>query len=385
MQTIGMRRSLFLLAILGVILALPSSRAFAQSGTQGKIVVTVEDSSGAVVPGTTLTLVEHQTNDTFTAQTNNSGDYTFVNLPIGVYTLTIGRSGYATKVYSEVIVQAAQVTDLKAQMTVGSTTQTVQITAATSPVLQTTSNSIGTVVDMKQISDLPLNGRDVTALSTIVPGYSGQNGEGTFNGLPITDQGSNIDGMVGNSQRMKFDSNVEPAVAPRLENIEQMSVQTDQLSLDSGFGQATTQINFVSRRGNNEFHGSAYEDFRNSGLNANTWINNAFGERKNKQILNDFGGSVGGPILHDKLFFFGTFAMSKQPGSFNATNYAFTSAAQGGTYTYTGTDGASHTANLLTIAQNHGLPSTVNAEVAKQFCGDQFRSRFRQSQWDLRS
>ena len=367
MSTSFIRRILPTLVMLGAIFALPSFEALAQSGTQGQVVVTVEDSSGAVVPGATLTLVERQTNDTFAARTNGSGDYTFVNLPIGVYTLTIGRSGYATKVYSDVIVQAAQATDLKAQLTVGSTTQTVQITAATSPVLQTTSNAIGTVVDMKQIQDLPLNGRDVTALSTIVPGYSGQNGEGTFNGLPITDQGSNIDGMVGNSQRMKFDSNVEPAVAPRLENIEQMSVQTDQLSLDSGFGQATTQINFVSRRGNNEFHGSAYEDFRNSGLDANTWYNNAVGERKNKQILNDFGGSIGGPILHDKLFFFGTFAMSKQPGSFTTTNYAFTSAAQSGTFTYTGTDGASHTANLLTIAQNHALPSAVNAEVAKQF------------------
>ena len=367
MSTSVIRRLLPTLAMLGAILAFPSFQALAQSGTEGKVVITVQDPSGAVVPGATLTLVEHQTNDTYTASTNGNGDYTFVALPIGVYTLTIGRSGYSTKVYSAVIVQAAQVTDLTAQLAVGSTTQTVHVAGETSPVLDTTSNEIGTVVDMKQIDDLPLNGRDITALSTIVPGYTGQNGEGTFNGLPIMDQGSNIDGMVGGSQRMKFDGNIEPAVSPRLENIEQMSIQTDQLDLNSGFGQATTQVNFVSRRGNNQFHGTAYEDFRNSGLNANTWYNDAVGERKNKLILNDFGGSVGGPILHDKLFFFGTFAMSKQPGSFTATNDAFTSAAQGGTFTYTGTDGATHTANLLSIAQSNNLPSTVNAEVAKEF------------------
>ncbi len=367
MSTSATRRVLSILTLLAATLALPSFQALAQSGTEGKVVVTVQDISGAVVPGATLTLVEHQTNDTYTGQTNGNGDYTFVALPIGIYTLTIGRSGYSTKVYSAVIVQAAQVTDLTAQLTVGSTTQTVQVTAETSPVLQTSSNELGAVVDTKQIQDLPLQGRDLTALATIVPGYTGQNGQGTFNGLPIQDQGSNIDGMVGNSQRMKFDSNIEPAVSPRLENIEQMSIQTDQLGLNSGFGQATTQVNFVGRRGNNQFHGSAYEDFRNSGLNANTWYNDAVGERKNKLILNDFGGSVGGPILHDKLFFFGTFAMSKQPGSFTATNDAFTTAAQGGTFTYTGTDGATHTANLLTIAQNNNLPSTVNAEVAKEF------------------
>ncbi len=367
MQTTSLQRTLLAATVLAATLAFTCRPAAAQAGTQGKIEITVEDPSGAVVPGAALKLVEHQTNDAYAASTNGSGGYTFVNLPIGVYELTISRSGYATKVYSTVIVEASQVTDLTVQLSVGRTTQTIEVAGLTSPVLQTTSNEIGTVIDVKQIQDLPLDGRDITALATIVPGYTGQNGQGTFNGLPIMDQGSNIDGMVGNSQRMKFDSNIEPAVSPRLENIEQMSVQTDQLGLNSGFGQATTQVNFVGRRGNNQFHGTAYEDFRNSGLNANTWYNDAVGERKNKLILNDFGGSVGGPILHDKLFFFGTFAMSKQPGSFTATNDVFTSAAQAGTFTYTGTDGASHTANLLTIAQNNNLPSTVNAEVAKQF------------------
>jgi len=367
MKTSDLRRILLLPALLGVILALPLSQALAQEGTQGKVVVTVEDTTGAVVPGAALTIVEHQTNNTYRASTNNSGDYTFVNLPIGTYTLTVGRSGYATKVYSAVIVEASLVTDLKVQLSVGQTTQTVRVAGETSPVLQTTSNEVGSVIDVKQILDLPMDGRDITSLATIVPGFSGAGGQGTFNGLPIMDEGSNLDGMVGNAARMKFDANITPAVSPRLEDIEQMSVQTDQLGLNSGFGQASTQVNFVSRRGSNQFHGWLYEDFRNDGLNANSWLNDALGLRKNKQIENDFGASVGGPVLHDKLFFFGTYAMRKIPGSFTATNYAFTSTAQGGTYTYTGTDGATHTANLLTIAQNHGLPSTVNAEVAKQF------------------
>lgn len=360
------RRTL-LAALLIVPLLLLSPGAFAQSGTQGKVVVTVEDASGAVVPGASLVLVEHQTNDTYTAKTNGSGAYTFVNLPIGVYELRISRSGYATKVYSAVVVQAAQATDLTAQLSVGETTETVQVAGQTTPVLQTTSNEIGSVIDVKQIQNLPLSGRDLTSLATVVPGFTGGGGQGTFNGLPIEDEGSNMDGMVGSSTRMKFDANIQPAVSPRLEDIEQMSVQTDQLGLNSGFGQATTQVNFVSRRGSNQFHGSAFEDFRNSGLYANSWHNDAAGVRKGKEIRNDFGVSVGGPILHNKLFFFGTFAMRKIPGSYAASNDAFTQAAQGGTFTYVGSDGATHTADLLTIAQNHGLPSTVNAEVAKQF------------------
>lgn len=367
MRTRERRRILWVAAILGALLTIPSFRAWAQSGTEGKVVVTVEDTSGAVVPSADLTLVEHQTNDTYHASTNGSGAYTFVNLPIGNYTLTISRSGYATKVYSAVLVQAAQTTDLTAQLSVGSATQTIQVAGQTTPVLQTSSNEIGAVIDTKQIQDLPLNGRDLTSLASIVPGFTGAGGQGTFNGLPIEDEGSNMDGMVGSATRMKFDSNMEPAVSPRLEDIEQMSVQTDQLGLNSGFGQSTTQINFVSRRGTNQFHGTAFEDFRNSGLNANTWHNDAAKVRKGKLISNDFGGSVGGPVLHNKLFFFGTFAMRKIPGSYAATNDAFTQAAQSGTFTYVGSDGATHTANLLTIAKNNGFPSTVNADVSKQF------------------
>ncbi len=371
MQSGGVWRSLSLLAVLGVILALPSFRALAQEGSEGTIAVSVQDSSGAVVSGATLTLVAARTNDTRVAQSSGAGTYTFVNLPIGQYQLTVERSGFGTKVYSSIAVEPSQATSLEVKLSVGSATQTVQVNSEATPILQTTSNEIGSVLDTKQIQDLPINGRDITNLATIVPGYSGANGQGTFNGLPIMDEGSNMDGMVGNASRMKFDANIEPAVSPRLEDIEQMSVQTDQLNLDSGFGQSTTQVTFVTKRGGNQFHGLLYEDFRNDGLNANSWFNDAFSPRlpKNKLIENDFGGSIGGPILHNKLFFFGTYAMEKIPGSFTATNLAFTSAAQGGTFTYAGTDGATHTANLLTIAQNSGLgiPSTVNAEVAKQF------------------
>ncbi|MGH9604686.1 MAG: carboxypeptidase regulatory-like domain-containing protein [Terracidiphilus sp.] len=378
MKIRGLERILLVAIALVTASILSSSWAMAQEGTQGKVVVTVEDSAGALVPGAALQLVEHQTNDTYTARTNSSGGYTFVNLPIGTYTLTISVSGYATRIYSAVVVESAQTTTITAPLSVGKVTETVTVSGQASPVLQTTSNQIGTVINIKQIQDLPLNGRDLTALASIVPGYSGQNGQGTFNGLPIVDQGSNMDGMVGNTSRMKFDS-TEPAVTPRLEDIEQMSVQTDQLGLNSGFGQSTTQITFVSKQGTNRFHGLAYEDFQNDGLDANSWLNNAFGNRKSKLIENDFGGSVGGPILHNKLFFFGTYAERKIPGSYLTTNDVFTSAAQGGAFTYVDASGASHTANVLTIAQNANvncpgsvttfcpLPDTVNAEVSTQF------------------
>ncbi len=359
----NLRRFLVVLVCLWM-LAVSIERVAAQAGSQGTVVVTVNDPSGGVLSDAELTLVALRTNDVRTAKTERNGAYTFVNLPIGTYSLTISANGYAKKVYDAVLVQASQSTSLSATLTVGSTSDTVRVTAESTPVLDTTSNAIGTVVDIKQIEDLPLNGRDLTAYSQLVAGFNG-----TYNGLPSTDQGSNIDGVMGNSSRMKFTGNIQPAVSPRLEAIEQMTVQTDQLDLNSGFGQSSTQVNFVSRRGSNQFHGRVYEDFRNSALNANSWTNDVNALPKNKLIMNDFGGSVGGPILHDKLFFFGSFAMRKIPGSFNAYNNIFTFAAQSGDFTYTGTDGVTHTANLLQIAHqsNPNLPGTVNPAIATQF------------------
>src|SRR4029077_9798132 len=136
--------------------------------------------------------------------------------------------------------------------------------------------------------------------------------------------------------------------------MQEMTVQTEQLNLDQGFGQSNMQLNFVTRRGSNAFHGRVYEDFRNSSLDANSWLNDTLTAidptnpaKKNHLILNEFGVSVGGPIIKDKLFFFGTYAESKQPGAYTALNYLFTQAAQTGNFTYNG-----NTVNLFTLAAN---------------------------------
>lgn len=345
-------------------LGICSVAAFAQAGSQGTVQLTAVDSTGAVIPGAKLELVEKSTNSRREGMSESNGSYTFVGLPIGMYSLKVSKTGYSTQLLQTIVVQASHTTTVSATLPVGQVTEVVDVTGSNTPVLETSSNAIGTVVDMKQIEDLPLQGRDLTSFSRLVPGYNG-----TFNGLPSTNQGNNIDGVVSSSNRMKFTGNTQPAVSPRLESIEQMTVQTDQLDLNSGFGQASTQLNFVSRRGGNRFHGRVYEDFRNAGLNANTYGNNVAHVKRNSLILNDFGASVGGPILRDKLFFFGTFAMSRQPGSNTALNTIFTQAAQQGNFVYEGTDGVSHTANVLDLAHssNATLPGTINPLTAAQF------------------
>src|SRR5579863_255184 len=313
------------------------SSAWAQQSTAGTVTVTVVDQSGAVVSGAQLELRSLSTNSVRTAATQDSGVYSFVGLNVGTYSLTIAKQGFEKQVFDAVLVHAAQVTDLKAALSVGVATETVEVHETATPLIETTTNGIGTTVDMKQIEDLPLGGRDIANLSTLVPGTSNVAGVGpTWNGLPVMAQGSNVDGVIGSTNRMKFAGNgAAPDVQPRIEDISEMTVQTAHLDANQGNGQSAMQVNYVTRQGTNSLHGRLFEDFQNSYLNANSWSNDATATPKPHLELNDFGGSIGGRIIRDKLFFFGTYAEAKQPGSSVFDNGILTPAAQSGVFTLT--------------------------------------------------
>jgi hypothetical protein len=355
--------------------------AHGQAGSQGAISITVSDSTGGQIPAASLELIEKATNYPQRAVTTEKGTYTFVNLNIGDYQLTVSKAGYATTVLESVTVHSSQTTDVVAPLKVGKAEETVSVSADMTPLLEVSSNSIGSVIDLKWIEDLPVVGRNLTALALLTPGFTGNVtggagqtlGFGVWNGQPFSNQSSNVDGTVGGPTRGKYNGDVSPSATPRVENIAEMSVQTDQIDLDQGFGQATMAVNYVTRSGTNKYHGRLYVDARNSGLFANTYSHNVSGLSRTKVIWNDFGGSADGPILHDKLFFFGSLSTRRIPGGLDNSNNYLTSAMQGGDYTYTGTDNALHTVNLLTLAQQYNLgngttlPTSVNSEIASQF------------------
>jgi hypothetical protein len=358
-----------ILPLLLVLWVIPST--WAQHGSEGTVTVTVLDATGSVVQGAQLELVDTATNEVRKAETQSSGTHTFVNLSLGKYKLKVSKTGFQSQVFTDVIAEAAQTTDISSTLRVGAISETVEVTGGTAPLVETTTNAIGTTIDMKQIEDLPIQGRDLTQLANLVPGYTGtgQNGGGsigTWNGLPSAAAGSNIDGVIGSAGRMKFGGSVEPSVEPRVEDIQEMTVQTDQLDLNQGFGTSNLQLNFVTRRGTNAFHGRVFDDFRNTVLDANSWLNNAQNPKlpRNTIILNDFGGSLGGPILKDKLFFFGTYAESKQPGHLSAAAWILPQTVQAGNFTYTDSNGNLQTINVLHLAANSGQPSTLNSQTA---------------------
>jgi len=366
--------SLALMALV-VALTLLSGPALLAQQTQGSVSVTVIDPAGAVIPGAKLDLKATATNDLRTAVTPDSGNYRFVGLNVGRYSLVVTKEGFNKSAIDPIVVEAARVTDVQVSMQIGSTTSTVEVTTTATPVLEASSNMIASTIDVQQIENLPISGRDITNFARLTPGYNG-----TWNGAPSIAQGNNIDGVIASSSRMKFGGNATPSVTPRIENIEEMTIQTDSMDMDQGFGASVIQLNFITRAGTNAYHGRLYEDFRNKDLNANSWANNGRGIVRAPFILNEFGGSVGGPILKNKLFFFGSFSMSKQPGSITAgstgtgcsatagNGCVLTTAAQAGNFGYTGTDGATHTVNVLNLVNsfNPSLPHTINPIIATE-------------------
>lgn len=312
----------------------------AQQSTTGTVTVTVTDPSGAVISNAHLELRDLATGSVRSGQTQDSGAYSFVGLNVGTYSLTVTKEGFAKQVFDSVIVHSTQVTDMNVALKVGVSTETVEVHETAAPLVETTTNAIGSTVDMREIEDLPLGGRNISDLATLVPGSANVAGVGpTWNGLPVMAQGSNVDGVIGSTNRMKFAGNgASPDIQPRIEDISEMTVQTAHLDANQGNGQSAMQVNYVTRRGTNSLHARLFEDFQNSYLNANSWVNDATTPVTPKPHveLNDFGGSVGGKIIRDKLFFFGTYAESKEPGLSVFQNAVLTPAAQAGLFTTTG-------------------------------------------------
>jgi len=316
----------------------------------GTVTVSVVDPTGGVIPGAKLTLVDVATNYSREATTQDAGNYTYLNLNLGSYKLTVTKDGFETQTHN-VVVQAGRITDVKATMKVGSTSQVVEVVGSTVPLVETTSSAVNMTIDTKQIEDLPLSGRSLSRMAYLTAGYNG-----TWNGLPTSAQSSSIDGVIGASGRWKYGTGADgSAVAPRVENIAEMVVSTNQLDMNNGFGTSNMTITYVTRRGSNDIHGRLFEDFRNDALNARGWNQT----KKSKLRLNEFGGSVGGPIFKDKLFFFGSFSMSKRPNSFDVTNTYFLPEAQQGIYKWTDGTGT-HSVNVFNAVAAYNTANGTN-------------------------
>ncbi len=285
------------------------SKATAQV-TTADILGTVTDTTGAVVTTATVTATNTGTGETRTANVNPSGEFQFSLLQVGSYQVTIKATGF--KSYSsEVTLAAGDRARVNAALSPGEATQTVQV-QATTPALQSDSSTIGTLITSQATQDLPLNGRNVTNLITLSAGVTGglsnalnsgtrpddrrQSSSFAANGQSDEINNNMIDGMDNNE---RFIGSV--GVRPSIDAIQEVRVFTNLYTAEisrTGGG----VVDLITKSGTNQFHGTAYEFFRNDILDARDYFSRTGPKPELRQ--NQFGGSIGGPIVKDKAFFF---------------------------------------------------------------------------------
>ena len=340
---------------------------YGQASTAGQLSGSVADPSGAVIPGARLTISQPATGFSRTVNANASGEYDLPDLQPGQYVLKVSAQGFADAVYNGVVVLTGRVVNVNVKMSVGTSTQTVQVSDQ-NETLETSTNTLATTINPEAVQDLPLNGRDALPFAQLVSGAQsgGDQRFETYNAMPNAALNITVDGMNDNFQRYRTSTTGFYDAAPlRVGAIDEITVSTNDLTADAGAEGGAT-LRFELKRGSNHFHGNAFWQTQNSAFNANTFSNNAQGIPKAPYHISDFGGSLGGPILKNKVFFFGNYEQEYVPG--NQTGYAsvLTSNAQSGDFTYTGTDNTLHTVNVLTVAMNNGFPSAVNSLIASQ-------------------
>jgi uncharacterized surface anchored protein len=280
----------------------------------GSIVGTVTDSSGAALANATVNLTASLTGVQSTTTTSNAGDYQFLNLKPGEYQVLISAPGFKQYTRASIEVVVDQATRIDAAMQVGETSQQVVVTSQT-PLLQSENASVGQVISGRVVDDLPLNGRNVLNLVALSPAVVPQGGTaGPLTGQNVFAAGNyQIGGGNGNQSATLIDgasvnlsySNLL-ALVPSQDSVQEFRAETNNQTAE--YGRYTGGvINISTKSGTNAFHGTLYEYFRNTHLNAGDYFGNQTGAGKPPFHQNQFGGSIGGPIKKDKLFFFGNY------------------------------------------------------------------------------
>jgi hypothetical protein len=340
-------------------------RCSAQDLSTGSLNVTVVDPAGAFIPGATLVLKDLETNDIHTGTTKGAGTAVIPYLNPANYSLIVSKAGFTSSQYPRVTIQTNQVTNLSVTLKVGSASETVTVSAANSPILNTTGNTLSTTIDLKQVEDLPYGGRDVGSLAFLVPGAV----DNDINNLPGGAVNTSANGFSTMTNRFKSSGFQEDgsSTSQRLESTQEMTVETSELDASKG-GTSAMDIGFLTKRGTNHFHGQLFEDYRSEAMNANGWVANNVGQPRNLLIINDFGGDIGGPIIKDKLFLFASMANFRQPQQSLVQTAIATPLALSGVYTYANaTTGATETTNVLQSGASAGCSTcfgTINTVIA---------------------
>lgn len=318
-----------------------ASLAHAQTVT-GAITGIVTDPSGAVVPGAQVVALNQETGVDTTATTNSTGLYRIDFLPIGRYQVTVSASGFSTATIPTFSLEILQTATFNVKLEVGTTSATVNVSAA-APILNTENSTLGTTFTSNTISNVPLNGLDFSALTLYVPGAVSTAGTSGMSSIERSTYYTDTPNMNGNRAQannytidgidMNETFNNLIAYSPAPESLQEMKVLTANSPADYGNVNGGGIVT-VLKSGTNRFHGSAYGYVQDYRMNANSWTNNHATPKiaVNPYSQAQFGGTFGGPIKRDKLFFFVDYLGSRWHKGGTGSASVFTQAMRNGDF-----------------------------------------------------
>ena len=342
------------------------------AATGGSITGTVTDNTGAVIPTATLTLVNQAQRTSYRAVSNTQGVYSFLNLPVGRYDLTFTASGFATKKLTNLVVDTDSNLRADATLAIGPASETVTVNGDTGAQIDSSSTHLGEVVSGAEMTATPLNGRSYTDLLAIQPGVAplstllpnsvimagvtgsiSPSGDENPGNVSINGQRESSNGFIVNGVDVQEHMNGGTSVVPDLDSIEQFRVLTT--NFDPEYGNYNGGIvTVVTKSGSRNYHGNAFEFFRNTGLDARGY----FDPTRPAFNQNQFGGTLGGPIPHSKLFFFADYQGTRTTQGVSTGNISVpTLAERAGNFS---DDAALFATTALVNATEIRVPTTVS-------------------------
>ena len=348
------------------------------AGVGGSVSGTIKDASNAVVPNAAVNATNVETGVQHQAATNGQGFYSFANLPIGRYNIAIQKTGFKPYQRTGVTINANSALTVDAVLAVGERSDVVTV-AENQLLVETTSTQMGEVITSARMTAVPLNGRSFTDLLSLQPGVapatsvtsdtvqdvgatalspSGDLNPGT---ISINGQREFANSFLVNGSDVEEDVNMGAAIVPNLDSIDEFRILTN--NFDAEYGEFSGgQINVVTKSGTNAFHGDVFEFLRNTDLDAR----NYFSPTRGAFNQNQFGGTFGGPIQRNKIFFFGDYQGTRSTEGVDTGNIPVPSLAErnGGSLDLTGNVSGSYLASLLT---GLGYPATQGEPYSSVF------------------
>src|SRR5689334_16527059 len=295
------------LPVLLLLVLLASQSTLAQT-VVGRISGTVQDANGAGVPNASVKVINTANNSERTVTSDDNGFYTITNLPVAVYSIEAEAKGYKKALLSGQSVTADGRVTVDLKLEVGEVSETVEIVGAAGETVNTTSGEVSRVIDQQQVQNLALNGRNYIQLLSFVPGVALLNDDQLELTTSLATNNQSINGNRGQTNNVTIDggfnlqsgSNASQINNLGIDYIQEVKIQTSNFSAEYGRNSGA-QVSLVTRSGGNDFHGSAFEFLRNDKLDARSF----FAPVRPTLRFNNFGYSFGGPLIKDKLFFFG--------------------------------------------------------------------------------